>query len=341
MSINYEKEVFSWGSQKPWDGRPRLKNGDKFDWTDIRTDGQGNVLSMPLLRGKPCFGRPEVFLRQGDSTQKIRNRYRKEIDTLTRCGRCPVRSSCAMLVKERVNASPEMNAALKSWRDDCGSRHAGRRVYTGQSGRFWTNFLKALANRGPFESSNDARLLELEEQANAKRRAKWAQDKRRARETDRDLRRLLRQPPSREFVANALQERNRRAAILESCAGDPNLPRSVSKILAAHARQTANITADAWLAKTILSEASRSPNPGLISRQLIAWGRNSGKTYATLKARVGDDLRRAAELERHPRGAPKWQRFDPDQDLDQLGHTGRSGPKRSEIEEILDDLDGW
>lgn len=59
---SYQESVNRGGSSKPW-GK-RLRHRTRFYPEAVETDGHGNVLEMPLLMDKPCFGRPETYVRQ-------------------------------------------------------------------------------------------------------------------------------------------------------------------------------------------------------------------------------------------------------------------------------------
>jgi hypothetical protein len=192
----------------------------------------------------------------------------------------------------------------------------------------WERIKRAIADRGPWISSNDQALAALEEPKRQKQREKWRADKIRLRAAEREERRELHLLPSSELVANVLKERNRRAAILKQRAGDLTLPPSISKIPADHAVPTAELTADVWLVDYILSAMGLERNPGMIARKLIAMGRAGGRSYAVLKARIGKDLQRVRHLECGR--SPLWSVFDPDCDLP---------TEPSEIDAILRNMD--
>ena len=67
MNKTYVAEVHRFGGRYPYvdqNGRRRnLRHTTDFSADEVKTDGFGNVKSMPLLAKKPCFGRPERLFR--------------------------------------------------------------------------------------------------------------------------------------------------------------------------------------------------------------------------------------------------------------------------------------
>jgi hypothetical protein len=329
MPTEFEKEVFAWGNDDPWKGGKSLKHGTVFTPQDVETDGLGNILDMPILQDKPCFGRPEVYVRQFGRQKTIKQFGRDVIRPASRCGSCKIGEACGKVATERVNSDLSVRRAYWEWSDHCRRIHGGKRVCTGPvEGRMWERFKRAVADHGPWESINDERLRALEEATIQARRDKWRNDKVRQRERDRDHRRREHLPPSREFVGNAIAERNRRAAILQEAAGDPTLAPSISKIGKRDAADTAAITAGVWLADMIIkSMGYDAPGPGVIAKHLVRWKRAGGRPYASLKARMDKDLRRVRDLEKGR--DPLWSKFDPDSDIPTTP---------SEIDQILGEL---
>lgn len=329
MPSDYEKQVFAAGNLDPWKGMPGLRHKTVFPASAVRTDRRGNILDMPLLRHKWCFARIEVAVRQIGREKTIKVYGQDKVVPASRCGDCKIKEACRAVATERVNSDPGILAAYRAWSDHCRNVHGGVRVCTDPvEGRLWEALKRAIADRGPFTSSNDAALAALEAPKRQTRRDKWRTDKIKQRQAARDTRRQLHLLPSRQLVGNVIEERNRRAAILEKLAGDRSLPPSISKILPEDASATAAITADVWLADYIMGAMGLERNPGAIARKLIDLGRAGGRSYAVLKERVGRDLRRVRDLETGR--TPAWSRFDPDCDLP-------TAP--SEIDAILRQID--
>lgn len=314
MTSEYEKDVFAWGSDDPWLGRKPLKHRTEFSSDEVVTDGRGNVISMPILEDKPCFGRPEVFVRQYGRKKMIKRGTREVEVHGSRCGSCKIGPACEKISTERINSDPQIREAFRRWSDHCRAAHGGKRVYSGPiQGRMWERFKRTIADHGPWSSSNEGKLRELAETKKREERDRWRVNKIRERAQDRAERKAEHEPPAREFIENAAEERNRRAAILEQQAGKPCTHRSISRIMPKDAAATAALTADVWLANLILRSMGYKPGPGRIASQLGKWNRTGGNSYAVLKARIAADLRRIEDLEAGSK--PLWSPFNPDSDL--------------------------
>jgi hypothetical protein len=342
MVDDYEAGVFAWGNARPWDDKPRLSNKDKFDWADMRSNGIGDVLVQPILRKKPCFGRPECFFRHGHKhhdPMMLKGRMQRP---LTRCGRCPVYDACKTLSAERVYSDDGMALALAAFGRDCAVRHGSKLTYTGETGWLWTAFKKAVATRGPFFNVNDARVHQMEIEKAEITRQKMLRSKKTEREAQRRSKLANHRKPSISFQRNARRQSDRYRKILINAAGGANLPRCLSKIRPGDAAKTATLTANAWLTDTIRGAMGYVRKPGTIARVMVNQGLNEGLSYAVLKARVGKDLRRADEMI----ALGHWPTFDPDADLkgmkiDELEDSGYEldwDPETDEFSELTDRL---
>ncbi|MFL9840515.1 hypothetical protein ABS767_06020 [Sphingomonas sp. ST-64] len=271
---------------------------------------------MPLLKGKPCFGMPQVFVRHGKRTRMTTTRYGTRIETEThRCGRCKIRDSCSNLTRERLRSDRNISAALLEWNRFCARIHNGNPTFSREAGRCWQKFLKALADHGPFANSNDALLAEEEALDREKKLEKWRRDKLRQRANERASRRAAGLPPPDAFVAEAMFQRDLRVDELLALAGRSDMPARIQKITPQDANVTANITADAWLGRLLIAASGGSPTPGGVARWMIKEGRAQGKSYPVLKARMKRDLARVDMLEAHGPPCSAWRHFDPDSDL--------------------------
>ena len=224
----YENLVFHWGHVDPWgkgEGRIRLNRKTKFGAADVLTDGVGNIIAMPILLGKPCFGRPETFFRHGNRTlPHTLPSGAKTRSVAHRCGACAVsgvREACKKVSVERVRSDPKISAALGLWARTSQALHA-KYVYVGDAGRYWTAVLKAIADRGPFASVNDVIVAEDDLCKDEKRRKKES--------AARQQRRLFNQrkglPPTPEFSSAASNEQARRHDILDKLAENPTTENS-------------------------------------------------------------------------------------------------------------------
>ncbi len=315
----YRDEVMTWGNMDPWKVLDvRLKHQVEFTDTDVTRDGKGNVKDMPLLPDKPCYGRPEVFFRQGKRSRKQRVSVRGVVRVIDaknhQCARCPhgVWDSCARTAMERVNADPAIRKAFEEWRDECEANHNGALVCTGTASWPWGRFKDAIAAHGPFENSNDNAIRELEEADRKEQREKWRRNQRRRRERQRADARAARELASRQFVLNVREERDRRRDLLQSILGQPGQPKSRSHVRAKDAAATAAITTNAWAVSEIMRGSGITPKAGSIARIMAAHGLSAGIPRASLNARIKNDLARAEGC----LADGVWVPFNPDLDLE-------------------------
>jgi hypothetical protein len=343
--LSYRDSVMIWGNQSPWKRLGiRVSHKVAFQPHEVVRDGQGNILSMPTIE-KPCFGRPEAVFRHGKRTKKITLRSGRTVDgTKHQCGSCPagVHRACVETALERVNSDPKMRQTFDAWRDHCGTHHGGVFTYTGPASRLWGDFKNAIAERGPFQNSNDAALDELREQKREDQRRKWVKAKRRQRQNDRRIATEARQLPSGQFVINLQDERDRRHDTLLEVLGQPDQPPSRSKVPAEKRQATARITANAWAVRELLRACGQDAGPGTIARLMASKKLSAGTSAGTLKARLSNDLKRANECERDG----LWKPFDPDLDLEcyDAGDDEAADAlteSQKEIDRILLELDPW
>lgn len=313
---NYRDEVMTWGNQAPWKKLGiRVSHRVTFPASAVKRDGQGNILSMPLLPRKPCFGRPEAFFRHGRRVIQVRLPGGRSVDSSKhQCGSCPkgVWQACAETSWERVQSDPAILKAFREWRSFCQANFNGELRYTGPASLLWGAFKEAIASRGPFLSSNDEELERQRVLEQAEKRRKWVEIKRRQREAMRAQARLAKQLPDKQFVSNLISERDRRRDTLLRVLGRSDQPPSRSKVPADKRMATATITANAWAISKLLWASGEDPRPARIARLMVERGLSAGTTYPTLKARIANDLRRARECERDG----LWGTFDPDRDLE-------------------------
>jgi len=112
-----------------------------------------------------------------------------------------------------------IHEALRVWLKDCDQRHGGEKVYTKDSGWLWVAFKKAIADRGPFTSSNDQALLDEDARKAAEQTDKWRVERARHRSRVRKEQQALSMLPSVQFLENAEDERQARYSALHSILG--------------------------------------------------------------------------------------------------------------------------
>ena len=119
MNADYVNGVRRFGSS----GRLKDENGETFNIShrsdcrpaDVQTDGRGNVTRSPLVWRKPCFGRPERYVRGHTSGRLWRDESGQRHLSETTCDRCSelcpgVYEACGRVVNERAAS----NAATAS-----------------------------------------------------------------------------------------------------------------------------------------------------------------------------------------------------------------------------------
>jgi hypothetical protein len=315
-SSDYRDQVMSWGNLSPWSKLGiRLKHKVSFDPRDVVRDGRGNIIKMPVLPAKPCFGRPEVFFRHGGLNKTVTLGNGRTVKaTKHQCGACPagVRLACAETAYERVQSDDGMRSAFNAWFAHCRSIHPTELFYTGSASRPWGDFKKAVAARGPFFSSNDEELEKLAIEEEVALREKWRTQQCKRRDRQRAELRAARKPPTKQFVLNVQDERDRRLDALLGVLGQPDQPKSRRNVHPGDRQSTATIMANAWAVRETLRESGITAKPGTIARLMVRDGLNAGRSYGTLKARIAADLKRCDECERDG----VWQPFDPNGDLD-------------------------
>lgn len=299
---SFEEEVHHWGSENPWGSNTRLPPiRHMMLATEVSTDKRGNVLSMPPLIGRPCFGRIETFLRHAkpaEQTKIVRNN--REVASRTKCMGCAVRGPCKALVAERIHSSLEIKTALVAWYSRTMIQH-GKRIYTGPVGRLWTIVLKSIVNQGQFNSSNDAIVRVFVADTHDRLKEKWRQDKRRQRNSD-----LGDGLPDKFTLECVNEERDDRyRSLLTFCQG-ASAPRDMRRWNAA----TCSLVSNTWLAVTTLKAERRRGGSTAVARWLIANERSDGRGERALITRVGQDMKKIKRVEH----LSVWGPFDP------LGH---------------------
>ncbi|MEP1422794.1 MAG: hypothetical protein ABJK59_13585 [Erythrobacter sp.] len=322
----YKKEVENFGGDQPkFDFRN--KNETDVSWSDVKTDGQGNVIQMPLLKSKQCFGRIEYRMRHEKADAEKMLLRGKMVPSETRCDRCRVKTkmteeSCGLLIRERIKSDPGILGALKNWRravDKAMADPIEKKVYSPRSslfsrdqfGHLWQDVLDAIARRGRFANSNDEAVLVQIEEAKRRERKKRADKMRAKREAERRELRARQQPPPRKFVKAAWDECLKRRDQLMAARGAAGIGRQISRI----ADQACELTAYAWYYSELLGFRSLPIKPGSMAKWLVENELAPGQSYENLKVRLKRDIERAREIEEGVYGHI-WQPFDPDADLE-------------------------
>ena len=224
MNTKYVDEVRRYGGPNPRvdeDGNSKnVRHIDNIKSEDVVTDGRGNIDSMPLLRKKPCFGRPERFLR-GLFEKRPWTDDKGEIrPPKTPCYTCEKLTpdtfqSCYDVIVERIESSATIESAFNHWADDTGSQF-GKGCFNGTSGEVWRDFLDAIEDHGGWSNFNDMQVKLDAIAADTKNRKKRAEKEKTRRRIDKKRRQGLVGPLSPEYLAAVDEERDRRASQLKS-----------------------------------------------------------------------------------------------------------------------------
>lgn len=310
MMTAYTVDVRRFGGEKPFvdeDGRRfNLKHKTSFEPDAVQTDGNGNIVDMPLLADKQCFGRPERFLRGAheSATPPYSGRNKTHEWRLTRCQRCPVMRECSDVVTERIESSSAVGNAFTTW-DDATEGMPGKERFKRRAGRLWDAFLRAIEGHGGWTNVNDKRLAEHEVAEAFRRKDKQKRQRAEARKRARDRRRGVAPRITYEFLVAVEAERSRRLQILLDLRGKPYAPRWITRL----SPEGCERTADVWAAMKKLERAGERVTGKAVADHLIKVGRDQGASPDSLKTRVYKDFDRIFDLERDHAGVTIWPAF--------------------------------
>ncbi|MBX7514909.1 hypothetical protein K3179_10185 [Qipengyuania sp. GH38] len=126
--LNYQEKSFRWKREDPVGNGFGLPEKPELSPEQVKTDGLGNILSIPQFAEKPCFGIPTAWLRHAHLKPVYVNRTgRKEHNS--RCDRCLAAKACKSVVLERIKAVARRDSdfaeAFKAWSKAGGLRKGG------------------------------------------------------------------------------------------------------------------------------------------------------------------------------------------------------------------------
>lgn len=317
MNPDYVAEVRRFGGSKPYldssGSRKNLSHRKNLQPDEVETDRRGNVTGMPLLKSKPCFGRPERLLRGLFEAEPWYDDDGNRRLSETQCHRCEERSlgtflACLDVAAERIESDPAIEAAFVEWIDATGTA-SGSACFSGAHSRRWQAYLDAIAAHGGWSNINDDQVKVDAIAVAAKERSRRRERSKARRQAERDRRGSLGQPVTAEFHKSIDLERGRRAALLKGLRRVRGEKPQDTLWLRNLPDETCERVADVWWARELV-ERSRGFSTGkAIAEELFASGRSNGMTMATLQARVSDDLRRIAKLEDASSGEPLWPKW--------------------------------
>lgn len=298
--------------------RPRFKHEEgrsynvshdlSFSWRDLKTDGKGNVHKSPLLIRKPCFGRPEAFIRTffGARTESIDADCNVRLEKC-RCDVCPIFNACEMLCQERIDGAPTVKVAVDAWFDGTDHLAENGRFKSTSTIRLWSNALHAIRIHGGWTNINDVHVIQDKQRKHEVKKKVDREAKRSARRASNTARRGHPQAITSEFLSAVAAERDHRLRILQQSAGLAMAPRWISKLDQRGMRRTA----DVWEAQVTIAREGLPVTGRAVSEWLVLYGKVSPANPSSLTTTVHRDFDRIAKLEREIGGVAIWARFTP------------------------------
>ena len=252
--MNYAAEVFRFGGRNPridQGGRlTNLNHSVSFGPENMITDGVGHVIDHPLLPRKPCFGRPEAYLRYAVHDRKFReDGVGAKLSVKNQCDRCPVILACEKLSLERLESCQLVEGAYQNF-DLLSDAVSHTPFLNSRTVRAWAHFLHALKGHGGWSSVNDARVSAAEITKKAERDAARRRSARKDRKKQAASRRGAPPPSlaSQGFLSAVDSEFDRRLATLLDLNKMPTSPRWIIKLCDAGCTRTAEV----WRAREVL-----------------------------------------------------------------------------------------
>lgn len=287
-----------------------LSHSEDLDPAEVRTDGRGNVVSSPLIWRKPCFGRLERYVRAHTGFDVWTDESGQRKPSPTPCDTCAglspgVHRACGIVVSERCQSNPTIEATFDAWETACGD-YFGPRCFIGHRFVLWQAFLQSIIDHGGWTNVNDdqVKLEHLRRKLDEKERRKIAAKLGRKRQ--RDARRSVPIAITADYLQALLTERDRRAAKVKSLRPLAGQTKQSMLWLINLKDEYCDRIADVWSARELLIRCGKRVTGKAIAAQMIGNNRDYGLKIGSLAARVYDDLKRIAKLEDDSASAPLW-----------------------------------
>lgn len=314
MNQKYVSEVQRYGGPNPRvDKEGNSKNVRHIDHIrpdDVITDGSGNITSMPLLRKKPCFGRPERALRGLFEKRPWTDDNGEIHSPETPCYTCEKLTpdtfqSCHDVVVERIESSATIESVCNHWFDETGSQF-GKGCFNGKSGKLWHDFLDAIEKHGGWTNANDMQVKLDAIAAETKRKRQRADKEKTRRRIERKRRQGLVGPLTSEFYSAVDKERDRRSSELKSLRGMQGKDSRDLFWISSTPDTTWERVAEVWRARELLRKRGGAWKNKDIAEMLNRLPAYITKSIGSLQARVSEDLKRIEKLESDTDGEPIW-----------------------------------
>lgn len=263
-----------------------------FAFCDMRTDGVGNVLEMPLSV-PDCFGDIVTILRwkriQPIATvTSARKRFYK-VEIYSRCSTCKAAQGCAALGRQRIASETNVRRGFETWQ--LLESRPGRISYT----TLWLKFVETVAEFWQWETLEAERAVFKIEKATAARDQKRVAEMLRKRRSRADARCTPIDPTTTGDPALLLERANRERALRILIQTSPAPPQWRSMTADSAERISA-----VWYARQLLIRAdARSLSAGKIA-DVFASIVPFTELGEALRARIGADLKHIRALETPP-----------------------------------------
>ena len=314
MNDDYVSDVRRFGGLNPFvdasGQKQNLSHKDNIDPKAVITNGIGDIESIPLLRKKPCFGRPERHLRGLFGGKPWTDEVGERRPGTTNCYTCEKRSpdtflGCCDVVAERIASNPHIEKSFNDWIDGTGNR-LGPACFVNSHGRRWTTLLKSIEAHGGWSNVNDDQV-KANAVAAAEKEKKRRRDAEKARRDEgRKRRQGLIRPISVEFLKALDAERDRRATHLKSLRNLRGERPQDTLWLRIPSDATWDRVADVWREREHLRYSTGHWTGKAIAEILIAKPQYKLKKLSTMQARVSDDLKRIKKLENDGADESLW-----------------------------------
>lgn len=313
MQTDYARDVFRLAgftpNLTPGKGKLNLNQQTTFTRDDVRLDDRGNIVDMPLLRRKPCFGRPERYFR-GISEKAFKETWIGEelfIDEVpTGCQRCSVLKVCGEVCDSRVASDPVIAAKLEGC--DGIAANLAHPFRNSVLLRQWIHFAHAIKEHGGWTNVNDARVAMDDykrEEERRKKRRKAAREKRQRDKIARGRRSKF-IPVTAEFCRSLDAEMARRLQILINLRSYSMSPKWISKLKEVDCEFHVNV----WAARELLKRQGENYTGTAIACDMEKRCTITGQlSSASLRNKVYRALERINKLEDDRSGNPIWDRF--------------------------------